>query len=68
MGADARPDDHDRPGLSRVLPCSHCGHDEHVMECQALIDLRVIDVRCPCRGIPVPGVYPPLPHASRFTA
>ena len=64
--ADARPDDHDRPGLSRVLPCVLCGHDEHVMECQAPVDLMVVDVPCPCRGVPVPGIWPPVPHATRF--
>ena len=55
--SDARPNDHDRPGLSRIPPCDRCGHDEHVMKCGALVDLRIVDVFCPCRDVPVPGVY-----------
>lgn len=69
MAADVRPsEDHDRlESLSRRMACSHCGHEEHVMECQALIDLDIVDVHCPCHGIPVPGIHPTVPRSSRFT-
>lgn len=30
--ADRRPDDHDRPGLSRDMPCGSCGHTAHPIE------------------------------------
>jgi hypothetical protein len=63
--ADVRPNDHDHPGLSRVLPCTHCDHDEHVTECEALVD-DVRNVYCPCRGVPVPGIYPLPQRTSRF--
>lgn len=43
------------PPLSRVMPCSWCDHDEHVMRCEALIDGNTA---CPCRDVPVPGLYP----------
>lgn len=64
--SDARPNDFNRPGLSRVMPCFYCEHEEHVLECQALIDLSIVDVHCPCQGVPVPGIYPTVPRASRF--
>ena len=55
---DARPNDHRDPaGLSRIAPCTHCGHDEHVTRCLALVDRVHEDVLCPCRGVPIPGVY-----------
>lgn len=53
---DARPNDHDKPGLSRRMPCRLCDHDEHVLHCGALI--YPYNVPCPCRDIGVPGVYP----------
>lgn len=54
--ADERPNDHDHPGLSRIAPCEHCGHDEHITRCLALIDPVHEDVVCPCRGVPIPGM------------
>lgn len=56
--ADTRPNDHDTPSpLARRMPCVNCGHDEHVLRCDALL-LAVGDiVHCPCRDVPVPGVH-----------
>lgn len=54
--ADVRPNDHDKPGLSRIAPCRSCGHDEHITRCLALVDPVYEDVVCPCR-LPVPGIY-----------
>jgi hypothetical protein len=51
------PDEEMHSGLSRRMPCSLCGHDEHVLKCGALVDLLIVDVFCPCRDVPVPGVY-----------
>jgi hypothetical protein len=44
-------------GLSRLIPCCYCGHDEHVLRCEALLDAALSNVLCPCRDVPVPGVY-----------
>jgi hypothetical protein len=66
--ADVRPNDHDAPGLSRIRPCTYCGHEEHALECGALIDpLLSVDAVCPCRDVPVPGVIVPKPRVSRFS-
>lgn len=56
--ADARPNNFDRPGLSRLMPCDRCGHDEHLLHCRALIS-EAHQVLCPCRPAPIPG-HPPL--------
>jgi len=54
--ADERPNDHDRPGLSRVRPCANCQHDEHpFLRCGAVLVADHSAV-CPCR-CPVPGIY-----------
>lgn len=38
--SDARPNDHDRPGLSHDRPCGVCGHTAHpIDECD----------RCTCQ-------------------
>lgn len=42
--------------LGRLMPCDRCGHDEHVLRCGALI---YDTAPCPCRDVPVPGVYVP---------
>jgi hypothetical protein len=55
--SDERPNDHDRPGLSRRMPCDSCQHDEHVLRCGALLS-EAHNVVCPCRPMPIPGVYP----------
>jgi hypothetical protein len=55
--ADERPNDHDRPGLARRMPCPNCDHDEHVLRCDALLIEIGAVVRCPCRDVPVPGVH-----------
>lgn len=52
--ADPLPSDH-RSTLGRVMPCCHCGHDEHVLRCDAEI---VAGVLCRCRDVAVPGFYP----------
>jgi hypothetical protein len=65
--SDARPNDHDRPGLSRIRPCTYCEHEEHAMQCEALIDPLVSrDAVCPCKDVPVPGVHVPTPRSSRW--
>lgn len=60
--ADERPNDHDTPHPEgRRMPCPNCGHDEHVLRCQALLNDAhawvVEHVLCPCRDVPVPGVH-----------
>jgi hypothetical protein len=65
--ADVRPNDHDVPGLSRIPPCSRCGHDEHAFRCLVLVDPHHHeDVVCPCRGgVPIPGVFASSLHPNR---
>lgn len=59
MAADVRPpEDHDRFGaLSRRIACVYCGHEEHILRCEELID-EPERVPCPCRRVPIPGIYP----------
>ena len=42
--------------LSRVMPCPDCGDEWHYLRCEAVID-ALLNVLCPCRGVPIPGVY-----------
>lgn len=42
--------------LGRAMECSYCGHDEHLLRCEALV---APGVPCPCRDVPVPGIYHP---------
>jgi hypothetical protein len=42
--------------LSRRMECASCGHEEHLLRCEVVI---IPGVRCPCRDVPVPGVYHP---------
>lgn len=53
---DALPSEHTSP-IGRDMPCPNCGHAPfHHLRCGT--DLGD-DVSCPCRGVSVPGVYPP---------
>ena len=43
--------------LGRLMSCDRCGHDEHVLRCDAEL---LAGVLCRCRDVPVPGIYPPV--------
>jgi hypothetical protein len=54
---------------------AHCEHEEHAMQCEALIDPLVSrDAVCPCKDVPVPGVISelnseePVMATKKFTA
>lgn len=43
------------PPMPHEPECSACTHAVHLLRCEVLLDAGV---PCPCRRIPIPGVYP----------
>lgn len=51
--------------LSRRMECTWCGHEEHLLRCEAQI---IPGVFCRCRDVPVPGIYHPDDDTDCSTA